>query len=268
MSRPIAIVNGSIITAEGELPSGVILIERGVITVVGPPEDVATPADAQLIDAERGVLSAGAPEVGGYPLIAGRAANLVCHTRFGEMAWAMQGGVVVLPSEARSRPAPVTWEAHRARAVAQVLAFLQERPETRHIQLTDALPGYQGRGIDILWRFHAEEGGVQSLSIRVVPSLDDEPARIFVLDGPSARKLPAAGLSQTKAHWWFYHHGPDAALYCIPVAALKRWMDRHAKGIPPTRVRVAGVAQPLSGRAIPVARLQEDIERIRVVNLS
>ena len=268
MTHPIALINGRFMLPEGELAAGVILIERGVITAAGPQQTVAVPADAQLIDAEQGVISAGEQETPEQPIKVGAPANLVCRTRFGEVAWVMQEGVVTFPPDAPDRPAPLTWESHRSHAIAQVLAFLESRPETRHIQLTDGLPGYQKRGIDILWRFQADAAEVQSLSIRVVPSLDDQPARIFVLDGPSARKLPAAGLSQTQAHWWFYHHGPDDALYCVSVSELKRWMDRHAKEIPPTQVRVAGVERPLSGRAIPIARLQNDIKKIRIVDLS
>jgi len=245
----------------------VILVERGEISAVGDVQTISLPPSALLIDAEQGVMSAGDVAAVGKPVVSGQPADLVCHTRFGEIAWAMKAGVVVYPANAAPPPAPMTWEAYRAQAIDLVFDFLQRRPETQHVQRTDAIPGYQKRGIDIVWRFRDAGQEAQSLSIRVTPSLDDHPARIFVLDGPSARKLPTAGLSATRAHWWFYYHGPDNALYCLPVTALKRWMDSHAKEIPPTRVQVAGVSSRLSGRAIEVDRLQRDIERMRVVQL-
>ena len=260
--RPIAIVNCGFVVAGSEITSGVILVDGGLIRAAGADVLTPIPAHARLIDAEGGWVSAG--RASEKVINIGDPADLVCHSRFGDMAWVMKGGDIVSGPEAL---AAISWEMHRERAIARVTAFLEQRPETRHIQATFTLSGYQKRGIDLIWRFLVRDIGAQSLSIRVVPTLDDRPEHVVILDGPSARRLPTAGLSATRAHWWFYHHAPDNALYCQPVPALKRWMMRNADEFPSVPLHVTGVAFPLSGRLIPVMRLQEDIQRTRVVQL-
>ena len=267
MNRPIAIVNCRIATPEGALPSGVILVDGGEIRAAGEAQTIPLPVNALLIDAQQGDVSVGDADAAGAPVEPGRPANLVCHTRFGDLAWVMKVGVIVHPPNAAPPPAPRTWAHYREEAIARICDFLEQRPETQHVQRTDAIPGYQKRGVDIVWRFKHGREEMQSLTIRAVPSLDDRPARIFVLDGASAHKLPTASLSRTRAHWWFYYHAPDNALYCLPVTALKRWMDSHAKDIPPTRVQVTGVSARLSGRAIAIQQLQREIERMRIIQL-
>ena len=267
MNRPIAIVNCRIVMPEGELPSGAILVVGGEIRAAGEAQTIALSVNALLIDALQGVISVGDADAAGAPVEPGRPANLVCHTRFGDLAWVMEVGVIVHPPNAAPPPAPRTWAHYREETIAKICDFLEQRPETQHVQRTDAIPGYQKRGVDIVWRFRNDREEAQSLTIRAVPSLDDRPDSIFILDGPSARKLPTAALSQTRAHWWFYHHFLDDAFYCVPVVDLKRWMNVHAKEIPPTRVHVAGVSQTLQGRAILVERLRRDIKRTRIIPL-
>jgi hypothetical protein len=263
MNHPIAIINCHFITPDGEPAAGVILIVDGVIAAAGPDLTAPLPADTILLDAEKGRI---APD-SDASIRPGAPADLVCRSRFGEVAWVMKAGVITYPPDAPPPPAPITWDQRRQNAITAVIAYLKKRPETVHIQQTNALIGFQKKGIDILWRFQAEKTEAQSLSIRVIPSLDAHPAHIFILDGPSARKLPTASLSATSAHWWFYHHGSDNALYCFPTPTLRKWMDSYAKEIPPTSVRAAGVAFPLSGRAIPVERLQGGIKRTRIIRL-
>jgi len=267
MKHPIAIVNCGFTTVNGEIPSGVILVDGGVIVAAGRDAMTPVPADARLIDAEGGMVSSGDMDASGRAVFVGHSADLVCRTRFGDVVWVMKGGVIVYPPDASPPPTPITWETLRARAIARMTAFLKQRPETLHIQETFALSGYQKRGIDLIWRFREKDREAQSLSIRVIPTLDDKPGHVVILDGPSARKLPTAGLSATQAHWWFYHHAPEHMLYCLPVPALKRWMEHNADAISPVPLYVAGVAFPLHGRVIPVARLQKDIKRTRVMPL-
>jgi hypothetical protein len=261
MSHPVAIVNCSVTLSDGDVPSGVVLIHGSRITAAGPDYTVSLPAETRLIDGEQGRVSSGGMSGDNGPIFPGQRADLVCHTRFGEVAWVLQAGLVVHPPDA----ALANWQSRRVAAIDEVAAFLQQRPESRHLQRTADIPGYQKRGIDLLWWFQAAAGSVQSLSIRVVPALDFSPRTLIILDGPSARKLPAAGLSTTRAHWWFYMHEADDAVYCLPVAAMKRWLDVHAKEIPPIPVRAAGIADGLRGRAVPVERLTADLDRMRVI---
>lgn len=267
MSRPIAVVNCRLLMRDREVASGVVLIENDVITAAGPDQSVTLPPDILLLDAEKGQISAGDMESEcDATLRVGQNADLICRSRFGEVAWAMKEGVIIHPPGAPPPPAPISWQRRRQIAIDAVVEYLARRPENIYIQHTAAIPGFQKKGIDILWRFQAKKGA-DSLSIRVIPSLDDQPDTIFILDGKSARKLPEAGLSGTRAHWWFYHHGPDNVIYCFPTTALKKWMDHHAKEIPPTAMRTAGVAFQLSGRSIPIGRLQREISKTRVIQL-
>ena len=267
MSRPIAIVNCRVLTPDQEISSGVALIENAVITAVGPDQSVALPPETLLLDAEKGQLAMDDMETDRQATIrVGQSADLVCQSRFGDVAWRMKEGVIIYPPNAPAPPAPISWQQRRQAAVDAVVDYLARRPENIHVQQTIAIPGFQKKGIDILWRFRAEKEN-SSLSIRVIPSLDDHPDNIFILDGKSARKLPEAGLSATRAHWWFYLHSLDNAIYCFPTVALKKWMDHHAKEISPIAVRTAGVAIRLSGRSIPVERLQREISKTRVIHL-
>ncbi len=259
MNRPVAIINGSITTPDGEVASGIVLIRGGMIMAAGPDHTVPLPVEALIIDAAGGYVSAGEIAGADGPIMAGRPADLVCRTRFGEVMWAMRTGLVVYPPAA----ALANWQSRRQAAIDRVETFLRQRSETRHLQRTADIPGYQKRGIDLLWRFQAENGEAQSLSLRVTPALALLPQTIIMLDGTSARKLPAAGLSTTRAHWWFYVHEADDVVYCLPVVALKRWMDVHAKEIPPVPVQVAG--NELRGRALSAERLLADLGRARVI---
>ena len=267
MNRPIAIVNCRLLTPRGEIPSGVVLIENDLIVAAGPADSMALPADAALLDCEQGEINAGDRDAAGNAVEPGQPAHLVCRNRFGNVAWVMRSGVIVFPPNAAPPPEPLSWLQRRQTAIEIVISYLKQRRESIHIQNTSALHGFQKKGVDILWRFKAEGAEAQSLSIRVIPSLDDHSGSVFILDGKSARKLPEAGLSATRAHWWFYLHGPDNVIYCFPTTALKKWMDRQAKEIPPTPVRAAGVAFQLSGRAIPIERLQNDIKKTRIIRL-
>ncbi len=267
MSRPVAIFNCRVPTPRQEITSGVVLIEGDRIAAVGPAEGLTLPADAVLLDCELGEISAGDMDAAGRPVQAGGPAHLVCRNRFGEVAWVMRSGVIVFPPGAAAPPAPPSWRQRRQTAIELVISWLKQRPESVHIQNTSAIHRFCQKGIDILWRFQTAGADAQTLSIRVVPSLNDHPGSIFILDGKSARKLPEAGLSGTSAHWWFYYHGHDSVITCFPTAALKRWMDHHAKEIPPTAVQTAGLSFQLSGRAIPAERLQREIPKIRIIQL-
>ena len=267
MTFPIAIINCSIRTDDGDLPSAVILIEQGKIAAAGPEQTILLPPNAQLIDAGRGSVSLGDLSSDGRSIRAGLSADLVCRTRFGEIAWVMAAGEIIYPPDATPPPLPITWETRRTSAIKRVTAFLLARPESVDLRLASDHPDLGKRGIDLLWRFRQKDDAVESLSIRVVPALSDEHGRIFVLDGKSARKLPTAGLSKTSAQWWFYLHNVDHTLYCFPVPSLRRWMRVHARKIPLTQLRVAGVPGLLSGREILASHLQEDIPRTRIIPL-
>jgi len=269
MNRPLAIVNARLITFAGEIPSGVILINEGVIVAAGPDHAVTLPVNALLLDAEKGQItrrSIDAP----LPVTAIPAdfpADLVCRSRFGDVVWAMKAGAIIAPPDISSLSKIESWTQRRYSVIKTLCAWLEKRQESVHCQRTDAIPGFQKRGIDILWRFQKKESVARSLSIHIVPALNNDSAGIFVLDHNSARKLPAASLGATVAHWWFYYHAPDNILYCLPTAALKRWLTAHAKEIPPTQIGRAGAPAQLSGRSIPIARLQRDIPKARIMRL-
>ncbi len=264
MTRPIAIINCRIATQETTIQSGIILIENGVITAVGTDRDITLPVDTRLLDAEKGIIKT---DKNTYSLATGNLANLVCLSRYGDVRWRMHSGDIVFPPPTAKIFSRKNWLSYRTNAIEIVLEFLKSRPESRYIQRTYHRTGFQKHGVDLLWRFQPPNARQQSLTIRVVPTLSEHPASIFILDGSSARKLPEAGLSSTRAHWWFYHHNPDRAIYCLPTVALKTWMNIHAKEIPTTPTTVAELASSFRGRVLAVKRLRQDIARFRIIQL-
>lgn len=261
MNRPIAIVNCRIATPDGEITSGALLIERGAIVAAGPDHAVTLPANARLLDAEKGRITRG-PIDAPLPTTAiptDLPADLVCRSHFGDVVWVMKAGEIIPQSE--------FWTQRRYGVIKMLCVWLEKRPESVHCQRTDAIPGFKKRGVDILWRFQKENSAALSLSIRVTPALNNDSDSIFVLDHKSAQKLPAASLSATVAHWWLYYHILDNILYGLPTVALKKWLMAHAKEIPPTQIGWAGASSQLSGRSIPIARLQRDIPKTRIFRL-
>jgi len=261
MTRPIAIVNCRIITPEAAYSSGVALIDGGVIVAAGADRDIAIPANVRLLDAEQGLLQMDGEQGTVQP---GKPADLLCISRYGQVQWRMKRGEIIQPAMTSLGD---LWRVYRGIAIATVADYLAQRPESRHVQRTDELPGFQRRGIDIVWRFQPRRQPAQSLTIRVIPNLVPQPEHIFVIDGPALAQLPEANLAATRAHWWFYHHLQDEAIYCLPVPPFKRWLQRHAREIPLTQARAAGLNAHLRGRAIPISRLQTDIKKTRIIEL-
>ncbi len=265
MNRPIAIINARIDTPQGECESGVVLVDEGRIIALGRDYTVELPARALLLDAERGRVSA---SYAGAPVLRpGAAADLICHTRFGEIAWVMAAGVIVQPANAAAPARGVTWAQRWEDALQRTSAYLQQQPQNRHLQATYHIAGYRQKGIDLIWRFLGDDGRVRSLSIRVTPALDERPQRVVVLDDASARKLGEPALADVRAHWWFYFHASDNVIYCIPTTGLRRWLKAGTAQTPLVPLSPAGVHFSLSGRIIPIGRLQRHIPRIRVISL-
>ncbi len=261
-SLVIVILNCRLPAPEGEIASGVVIIEDGVVAASGRDFLLALPPDAILIDAERGLVGMGkkdAEELG--PIVIGAPADIVCRSRFGETVWAMEAGVIVAPGEGAHQA--MIWKAWRERAIRRIMDILARREEHIEVTLVDS----EASGEDIVWLFRDARDDVQRLTIRVVPSLLSEPRRIFFLDEASAGHLPEADVHSARAHWWFYLHAGDGACYCLPTRALQRWLRAHAADYPLTATLTPGAAQPLQGRAVPIDQLQAAIPRMRVLLL-
>jgi len=265
--RPLAIINGILHLPAQEIASGVVLVHGEKIVAAGDSATTPVPANALLLDAQQGRISAGNLQRGHAPIVVGQRADLVCHARSGSILWALCAGKICHPPQAAQPPQPHPWQRHRQTALDATFLHLHQHPQTEKIRLTAHLPSYQQRGIDIVWQFMGNEATLQTLTLRVIPTLLPESGSVFVLGHRSAQHLPAASLSHTKAHWWFYHHGPDAALYALPVPALRQWLKMHAHQIPLRAVQIPGLQRQFWGRSLPMQHLQQAIPRARTLKL-
>jgi hypothetical protein len=179
----------------------------------------------------------------------------------------MCAGQLCYPQRAPSPPAAITWQQHRQAAIDTLYSWLHRRPQTIQLRQAGNSRAMQRRGIDILWQIQRDAGTAQTLTLRVIPTLMPAPNSVFVLDGRSAQQLPEASLSHTQARWWLYHHGPDNKCYALPTQAFRRWLQSHARYIKPQPVHLPGRAQPLRGRRISIATLQQALPKTRIINI-
>jgi len=259
--RAIAILNCRVPTPEGAFASGAILVTQGVIAAVGRDFLLAIPPDAILIDAKGGLVGVGEGDDGMLqPPVVGAPAHLVCHSLRGEVQWVMKRGETVFSPPGAATPM-MDWSRRRENAIRQVMTLLARHEEHRAIERIEA----DGTGIDCIWRFRDDRGQEQEVTIRVVPALHPQPGHILILDRTASQQLPEAGLGTTRAHWWFYLHEAEGAIYCLPTQALKRWLLAHASTYPITLIQPPGAPQRLRARAIPIAHLQDAIPKLRVL---
>ena len=251
MARTLVVLNCRLPTPRGEIASGVVVIQHGRIAAAGQDRFLAIPADAILIDARRGrvgMASAGSEAL--QPLTVGASADLVCLTDKEEIAWILQRGQLI-------HPAGQITEAVRQEAVQRARRCLEARPEHRRIEAvippTDA---------DLAWTFR-DDGSEATLTLRALPALTATPGHLLLLD-PDGDAPPDWVVHRARAHWGFFWHPADARFYCLPLPALRRWWRRQARNQP--RITLADAS--LSGRLIPVERLQEAIPAMRILPCS
>ena len=264
MSRLIAILNCRILTSQGALMSGAILIEEGRIVAAGRDFLMAIPSDALLIDAEGGTIGMETSEGPFQAVTVGAQADILCRSKFGHVVWMMKEGRIVPPTEKRG--AALHWHHVRAEAIRQVINLLSNREEHRHLQRLEEMDQIE-QGLDLVWTFHTSAGINQTVSIRVIPTLTNKTRHIFVLDRISAQRMPEISLSNTRAHWWFYVHSADRQCYCIPTKPLKTWLLTRAPTIPLSNVQFPGQPHPLKGWAIDIQHLQSSLASIRTLPL-
>ncbi len=251
-------------TAQGELASGAVLIEKGVIVAAGRALFMAIPAHALLVDAEGGLVGMAGTDGSLRAISVGAPADIICRSKFGHTEWVMKAGHVVYPPNDAGEEQ--RWRQTREDAIGQVIALLSKQPEHRRLQRLDEKDRVE-LGFDLIWTFQTGEGITQRVNIRVVPTLTPKTRHIFVLDRISAQSLPEVSLGNTRAHWWFYVHTPDRQCYCIPTEPLKRWLLAQASTIPLSNIQLPGQPIPLKGWAIDVHQLQSSLTKIRTLPL-
>ena len=156
----------------------------------------ATSHPAGLLRLPQGCLSAGSP------------ADLLCWTRYGELAWTMRNGVIVHPA------------AIPADACTWLAALLQRRPETLAVEDVRADPERAAAGIDLIWRFRRPDGREETttLVIRQDVALANDKFE-FDLSDASPTSIVHSG-----AQWCFYLFTALPALYALPMRGLRNWL--------------------------------------------
>lgn len=199
---------------------------------------------ARFLQRAQGRLAAGAP------------ADLLCWTRFGELAWAMVGGQVLYPVGGG------TWEGGEretqrrgegeSQGVAAIARFLRSQKDTLEVRLVAGTAPYAAQGIDLVWHYRQTEGQEKTTTVAVQTddSQDDGHFRF------ATRPDRPGKLLQTQAGWYFYHFTATRKLYCLPVNSTRAWLQRHQEHYPTVdAVRLVSVARLAA--AIPRARLVE-----------
>ncbi len=157
-------------------------------------------------------------------LAAGSLADLLCWTRYGELAWTMRNGVIVHPS------------AIPADGGAWLAALLQRRPETLAVEDVRDDPERGAAGIDLIWRFRRPDGHEETttLVMRQDGALADDTFE-FDLTGATPTSIVRTG-----AQWCFYLFTALPALYALPVRGLRNWLLAH-----PQRFGAANASVPV-----------------------
>ncbi len=251
LPRTTVILNCRLVTPEGEIDSGVVVVAQARIAAAGQDYFLALPPNAMVVDAGRGLVGMGSePFMEPAPLVVGAPAHLICRDRFQQVAWVMKEGRFVYPSHLWHAQ---TWPERRRQALRAAIAALQARPE--HIHLEDVSESQAPLGIDLLWTFRTRQGPQQA-SIHIQPMLADQPLSLAVLHRDAARALGQPPLSRLRAQWWFYHHLKDGVFYTFRTNQLRRWLKDHLPQIPAMPFPSAAAAEPLHGWLFPIETLQ------------
>lgn len=177
---------------------------------------------ARFLQLAQGRLATGAP------------ADLLCWTRFGELAWVMVAGETQRGSDSESQ---------RAAAVA---AFLRSRKETVDVQTVKEGKG----GVDLIWRFRLAGGREMLASVAVQTDTNPDDFHFRFELSPDR----ANALQQTQADWYFYLFAATGRMYCLPVRSARAWLEQQ---IHPVAGGLLVVAVEDMMAALPRARLVE-----------
>jgi len=160
-------------------------------------------------------------------LVAGSPADLLCWTRYGELAWTMRNGVIVHPS------------AIPADAGAWLAALLRRHPQTLAVEDVRDDPERGAAGIDLIWRFRRPDGREETTTLVMHQdgALADDNGYRFEFDLTGAT---STSIVRTGAHWCFYLFTAPPALYALPVRGLQNWLLAH-----PQRFGAANASVPV-----------------------
>ncbi len=199
MEAPAAV---TLMSGDGELLSAPLLrdLARSTGYDLDRVAQWATRQPADLLGLPYGRLEAGAP------------ADLICWTRYGELAWTLVAGAVAHP------PLPP------ADVVAWLAALLGRRPETISVADVRQDAGHRDSGIDLVWRFR-RAGGREETTSFVVCQDADPACDHFHFDLSGAHPT---GLAGSRAHWCLYLFTAAPALYALPVGPVRRWLQSAA----------------------------------------
>lgn len=206
-------------------------------------------------------------------LAPGAAADMICWTRYGDIAWTMVAGQIVYPcgGERRRRAVPLRIDsslaenkrlarALRQQAFAEIGGFLRDQADTLEVRNVTQEPAYQERYIDLIWRFRAEAGREQIVTIALCVDARSDGEDLALAVADTSRESPCYFL-QTEADWLFYYFAESHRLYCLPVHSTRAWYLEHENATHSPE------AAP-TGRSVPIHAVMTALPRARALQLT
>ncbi|MCO6452732.1 MAG: amidohydrolase family protein [Caldilineales bacterium] len=231
----------------------------------------ATQNPADLLGLPQGRIAPGAP------------ADLLCWTRFGDLAWTMVNGKVRFPAPPlepiRPRLVPRTQtgdgyiysmrEAKIAsrRAAAEITAFLQSQPGHVEVANVEEDAEYQAKDIDLIWRFADARGRTVETAIEIKGDTWANTPNFFFETISNKNKGTPGCFLHTEADWYFYYFIATRTLYCLPMTATRAWFVENLESFREveTSTRVGRGHYKTVGRLVPIADVMAAVPRARKV---